>query len=193
MNIGLLGGSFNPVHIGHMMLASYLRQYAGFDEVWLMLSPLNPLKINTADLIPDVYRLKMLDIAIGNHKGLAVNDIELSMPRPSYTINTLRYLTKKYPRHTFKLIIGADNWKIFQQWKDAEEILDDYGVMVYPRPGYPIGTIFDDRVEIIKAPTTDISSTFIRQGVARGKDMTYFLPAGVYEYIKSNNLYGPKA
>lgn len=193
MNIGLLGGSFNPVHIGHMMLASYLRQYAGFDEVWLMLSPLNPLKINTADLIPDVYRLKMLDIAIGNHPGLAVNDIELSMPRPSYTINTLRYLTKKHPRHTFKLIIGADNWKIFQQWKDAEEILDDYGVVVYPRPGYPVGTIYDDRVEIVKAPTTDISSTFIRQGVARGKDMTYFLPAGVYEYIKSNHLYGPKA
>lgn len=193
MNIGLLGGSFNPVHIGHMMLASYMQQYCGFDEVWLMLSPLNPLKINTADLIPDVYRLKMLDIALGDTAGIRVNDIELSMPRPSYTINTLRYLSKRYPRHTFRLIIGSDNWKIFQQWKDSEEILSDYGVMIYPRPGYPVGTVYDDRVEVVKAPVADISSTFIRQAIARGKDMNYFLPAGVYEYIKTNRLYGPKA
>lgn len=193
MIIGLLGGSFNPVHIGHMMQASYMQQYAGFDEVWLMLSPLNPLKVNSSELIPDVYRLKMLDMALGDAKGLKVNDIELSMPRPSYTINTLRYLSKRYPRHTFKLIIGADNWKIFPQWKDAETILSDYGVVVYPRPGYPVGTIYDDRVEVVNAPTADISSTFIRKGIARGKDMTYFLPAGVCEYIKTNNLYGPKA
>lgn len=193
MTIGLLGGSFNPVHIGHMMLASYLQQYAGFDEVWLMLSPLNPLKVNSTELIPDVYRLKMLDMALGDTKGLRVNDIELSMPRPSYTINTLRYLSKRYPQHSFKVIIGADNWKIFQQWKDAEDILSDYGVVVYPRPGYPIGTVYDDRVEVINAPVADISSTFIRKGIARGKDMTYFLPSGVYEYIKTNRLYGLKA
>lgn len=193
MTIGLLGGSFNPVHIGHMMLASYLQQYAGFDEVWLMLSPLNPLKVNSTELIPDVYRLKMLDMALGDTKGLRVNDIELSMPRPSYTINTLRYLSKRYPQHSFKVIIGADNWKIFQQWKDAEDILSDYGVVVYPRPGYPMGTLYDDRVEVINAPVADISSTFIRKGIARGKDMTYFLPSGVYEYIKTNRLYGLKA
>ena len=193
MTIGLLGGSFNPVHIGHMMLASYLQQYAGFDEVWLMLSPLNPLKVNSTELIPDVYRLKMLDMALGDTKGLRVNDIELSMPRPSYTINTLRYLSKRYPQHSFKVIIGADNWKIFQQWKDAEDILSDYGVVVYPRPGYPMGTVYDDRVDVINAPVADISSTFIRKGIARGKDMTYFLPSGVYEYIKTNRLYGLKA
>lgn len=193
MLIGLLGGSFNPVHIGHMMLASYLQQYAGFDEVWLMLSPLNPLKINTADLIPDITRLKMLDIALEGAKGLKVNDIELSMPRPSYTINTLKYLSKRYPQHSFKLIIGSDNWKIFSQWKDSETILSDYGVIVYPRPGYPVGTLYDDGVEVIKAPTCDISSTFIRKSIARGKDMTYFLPAGVFEFIKKNHLYEPKA
>lgn len=193
MKIALLGGSFNPVHIGHMMLASYVKQFMGFDEVWLMLSPLNPLKVNTADIIPDIYRLKMLDIAIGNSTGLVVNDIELSMPRPSYTINTMAYLTKKYPKHTFKLVIGADNWKIFSRWKDSERLLDEYGAMVYPRPGYPIGTVYDERVEVIHAPTVDISSTFIRKSLARGKDMTYFLPAGVFEYIKANKLYGFKA
>lgn len=192
MKIALLGGSFNPVHIGHMMLASYVKQFMGFDEVWLMLSPLNPLKVNTADIIPDIYRLKMLDVAIGNAQGLVVNDIELSMPRPSYTINTMAYLTKKYPKHTFKLVIGADNWKIFSHWKEFERLLDEYGVMVYPRPGYPIGTVYDERVEVIHAPTVDISSTFIRKSLARGKDMSYFLPAGVFEYIKANKLYGFK-
>lgn len=193
MTIGLLGGSFNPVHIGHMMLASYMKQFGGMDEVWLMLSPLNPLKVNTTDLIPDIYRLKMLDIALGDTQGIKVNDIELSMPRPSYTITTLRYLSKRYPRHSFKLIIGSDNWKIFNQWKDSEEILDDYGVIIYPRPGYPVGTIYDHRVEVVKAPVADISSTFIRNAISRGRDMTYFLPQGVFEFIKSNNFYGPKA
>ena len=143
MKIGVLGGSFNPVHIGHVMLASYLKQFEGFDEVWLMLSPLNPLKSNTTDLIPDVTRLKMLDIALKDAEGILVSDIELSMPRPSYTINTLRYLAKRYSRHSSKLIIGADNWKIFNQWKDSEEIINDFGVVVYPRPGYQLGTIYD--------------------------------------------------
>lgn len=189
MKIGVLGGSFNPVHIGHVMLASYLKQFEGFDEVWLMLSPLNPLKINSAELIPDITRLHMLDIALKDAEGIKVSDIELSMPRPSYTINTLRYLAKRYPRHSFKLIIGADNWKIFSQWKDSQTIIDDFGVVVYPRPGYPLGTVFDAGVEVVKVPTADISSSFIRSSIARGKDMHFFLPAGVYEYIKSNNLY----
>ena len=98
-----------------------------------MLSPLNPLKANSAELIPDVTRLRMLDIALKGAEGIKVSDIELSMPRPSYTVNTLRYLAKRYPRHSFKLIIGADNWKIFSQWKDAQSIIDDFGVVVYPR------------------------------------------------------------
>lgn len=193
MNIGILGGSFNPVHVGHMMLASYMCQFGGFDEVWLMLSPLNPLKVNSSELIPDVTRLKMLEIAIGNTPGIQVCDIELSMPRPSYTVNTLRYLAKRYPRHTFRLIIGSDNWKIFSQWKDSEMILSEFGVVIYPRPGYPIGTVYDDSADVVNAPTADISSTFIRNAVARGKNMEFFLPRGVYDYIKSNKLYGIKA
>lgn len=193
MKVGVLGGSFNPVHIGHVMLASYLKQFEGFDEVWLMLSPLNPLKANTSDLIPDVTRLRMLDIALKDADGIKVSDIELSMPRPSYTINTLRYLAKRYPRHSFRLVIGADNWRIFSQWKDSQEIIDDFGVVVYPRPGYPVGTIYDAGVEVVQAPMADISSSFIRGAIARGKDMTYFLPPGVFDYIKTNNLYVAKS
>lgn len=192
MKIGVLGGSFNPVHIGHVMLASYLKQFEGFDEVWLMLSPLNPLKAGSNELIPDVMRLRMLDVALKGADGIKVSDVELSMPRPSYTINTLRYLSKRYPRHDFRLIIGADNWRIFSEWRDSQSIIDDYGVVVYPRPGYPVGTIYDAGVEVINAPMADVSSSFIRKSIARGKDMKYFLPAGVYEYIKSNNLYVAK-
>lgn len=193
MTIGILGGSFNPVHIGHMMLASYLKQFAGLDEVWLTLSPLNPLKADSTEIIPDLMRLKMLEIAIDGSSGLNVCDYELSMPRPSYTINTLRYLAKRYPRHSFKLIIGSDNWKIFDQWKDYEEILSDFGVIVYPRPGYPVGNVYEDGVDVVKAPTADISSTFIRKAIARGKDMNFFLPGGVFKYIKENKLYGFKS
>lgn len=192
MNIGILGGSFNPIHIGHLMLASYMQQFAGFDEVWLTLSPLNPFKDESSDLIPDIMRLKMLEIALKNAKGLSICDYELSMPRPSYTINTLRYLEKRYPKRSFKLIIGSDNWKVFDKWKDSESIMSDFGVLVYPRPGYPVGTIYDDGVDLVNAPVADISSTFIRKAIARGKDMSYFLPHGVFDFIKENNLYGNK-
>lgn len=193
MTIGILGGSFNPVHIGHMMLASYMQQFAGFDEVWLTLSPLNPLKAESDELIPDLMRLRMLEAAIGDTKGLNICDIELSMPRPSYTINTLRFLSKRYPGRSFKLIIGSDNWKVFDKWKDADEIKDDFGVVVYPRPGYPVGTIYEDGVDLVNAPVVDISSTFIRKAIARGKDMSYFLPQGVADYINKHNLYGTKS
>lgn len=192
MNIGILGGSFNPIHIGHLMLASYMQQFAGFDEVWLTLSPLNPFKDESSDLIPDIMILKMLEIALKNAKGLSICDYELSMPRPSYTINTLRYLEKRYPKRSFKLIIGSDNWKVFDKWKDSESIMSDFGVLVYPRPGYPVGTIYDDGVDLVNAPVADISSTFIRKAIARGKDMSYFLPHGVFDFIKENNLYGNK-
>lgn len=190
MKIGIFGGSFNPVHIGHLMLASYMQQFEGFDEVWLMLSPLNPLKANPSELIPDLTRLKMLEIAVAGVSGLKVSDIELSMPRPSYTINTLRYLAKRYPRHSFRLIIGADNWKIFSQWRDSEKIIEEFGVTVYPRPGYTIPTIYDDNVDVVSsAPLAEISSTFLRKAIARGKDMRFFLPQGVENFIRDNNLY----
>lgn len=188
--IGILGGSFNPVHIGHLMLASYLSQFTDLDEVWLTLSPLNPLKVNPEELIPDMERLKMLSIATDGIEGIGVCDIELSMPRPSYTINTLKVLQRRYPRRRFKLIIGSDNWRIFEQWRDYEKILSDFGVIVYPRPGYPVDSnIYEDGVEFVKAPVCNISSTFVRKAIVKGKNMNFFLPPGVYNYIVENKLY----
>ncbi len=159
--IGILGGSFNPVHIGHLMLASYLSQFGHLDAVWLTLSPLNPLKAGSNELIPDIQRLKMLQIATADASGVGVCDIELSMPRPSFTIDTLRLLARRYPRRRFKLIIGSDNW-----------------------------SIFESRAEFVNAPMTNLSSTFVRRALAKGGDMNFFLPPGVYRYILENGLYG---
>lgn len=189
--IGILGGSFNPVHIGHLMLASYLSQFGRLDAVWLTLSPLNPLKAASNELLPDMQRLKMLQIATAEAHGVGVCDIELSMPRPSFTIDTLRLLARRYPRRRFKLIIGSDNWRIFDKWRDYEAILDEFGVIVYPRPGYEIETpIYDSHAEFVNAPMTNLSSTFVRHALAKGGDMNFFLPPGVYRYILDNGLYG---
>lgn len=187
-NIGLLGGSFNPVHIGHLILAEYLSQWGYVDKVWLTLSPLNPLK-NSAALLPDMKRLAMISLATRDAVGIETCDVELSMPRPSYTINTLDLLSKRHPSKRFKLIIGSDNWRIFSSWHEYQRILDEYGVIVYPRPGYPIEDKHVDGMEIVDAPMVNISSTFVRDALAKGKDMSYFLPPGVYKYIRDNNLY----
>lgn len=185
--IGLLGGSFNPVHCGHMMLAAYLTQWDIVDRVWLMLSPRNPLK-NPLGLIPDTRRLAMLSIATRGVERVDTCDIELSMPLPSYTINTLDLLASRYPGRRFKLVIGSDNWQVFDQWRDWQRILDEYGVIVYPRPGYPVENHVDG-METIAPITVNLSSTQVRDAIARGRDMSCFLPPGVYKYIVDNKLY----
>lgn len=186
--IGILGGSFNPIHMGHLMVAEYLIEWGYVDKVWLTLSPLNPLK-DAAGLLPDLKRLAMMTLATKGSTDIEPCDIELSMPRPSYTIDTLDLLSKRHKSKRFKLIIGSDNWKIFDQWRDHQRLLDDYGVIVYPRPGYPIDSVYVDGMEVVKAPTVNISSTFVRNAVARNKDVTYFLPPGVFKYIRDNKLY----
>lgn len=188
--IGIFGGSFNPVHIGHLMVASYLTQWKVVDTVWLTLSPQNPLK-DANSLIPDLKRLEMLRIACKNVKNVEICDIELSMPRPSYTIDTLKFLRKKYPNKQFKLIIGSDNWNAFDHWKNGDEILEDFGVIVYPRPGFEIKNKYVDGMDYVHSPAVDISSTFVRQAIVKGKDMNCFLPNGVYEFIKEHRLYIP--
>ncbi|MCM1032989.1 MAG: nicotinate (nicotinamide) nucleotide adenylyltransferase [Odoribacter sp.] len=186
--IGILGGSFNPVHVGHMILASYLAQWGYVDKVWLTLSPRNPLKDATT-LIPDTKRLTMLNIALKGAELIDVCDLELTLPTPSYTIRTLDTLRDMYPGKQFKLIVGSDNWAIFNRWREGQRILDEYGVIVYPRPGYPIGDTHIDGMAVAQAPLLDISSTMIRSAVSRGRDMEYFLPAGVYKYIIDHKLY----
>lgn len=186
--IGILGGSFNPVHIGHIMIASYLTQWKIVDKVWLSLSPRNPLK-SPDGFVADLKRLDMLKIACKTTPSIEICDIELTMPRPSYTINTLRLLAERYPDKSFKLIIGSDNWNTFDKWRDYEEILEEFGVIVYPRPGKPVLNTMVDGMDLVHSPAIDLSSTFIRTAIAKGRNVSTFLPAGVYDYIMKHNLY----
>jgi len=191
LTVGILGGSFNPVHLGHLMLASYLTQWGYVDQVWLTLSPQNPLK-SPAELIADTKRLTMLNIATKGARNIDVCDIELTMPTPSYTINTLDLLARRYPDRRFRLVIGSDNWAIFDRWREYGRILDTYGVIVYPRPGYPVTREEARRVmgmTLVDAPTVNLSSTMVRKAVAEGKDMMYFLPPAVNKYINEHKLY----
>ncbi len=190
-HIGIFGGSFNPVHIGHTMLASFIGQFTDLDEVWMTLSPLNPLKQNRDELIDDCSRLDMLKIAVEGCDYIEVCDIELSMPRPSYTIDTLTLLQNRYPDYRFSIIIGSDNWINFSRWKDYDIILERFGVIVYPRPGYDITEKLDSpNVSFMNdAPIIEISSSFIRKSISEGKNMNYFLPSGVYKYITDHSLY----
>lgn len=189
-HIGVLGGSFNPVHVGHIMLADYIAQFTDIDRVLLMLSPLNPIKENPGQLVADSHRLEMLRLATEGNPRLEPCGIELSMPRPSYSIDSLDRLQKLNPDKRISLIIGSDNWLLFNRWREHEAILKRYSPVIYPRPGYDIDpSSLPDGVKLVNAPVVDLSSTFIRNAIAAGKDMTEFLPRGVAEYIRNNNLY----
>lgn len=189
MNIAIFSGSFNPIHMGHLMLASYFVEYGYYDEVWLSVSPHNPIRQRTS-ATNDSHRCAMAQLAVAGVRGVKYCDIEFDLPQPSYTINTLDALRERYPEHNFSLIIGADNWQIFDRWYCSTRILQEYRVAVYPRRGYNVDLAsMPPTVQYVDAPMIELSSTWIREGISLGKDLTIFLPHGVYRYIKDNNLY----
>lgn len=194
MRIGIFGGSFNPVHLGHIKLAEGVVASGLVDEVWLVMSPLNPFKADSSELASDADRLAMLRLATENtseaFRGrLKVSDIELSMPRPSYTINTLRKLSEEHPGDSFRLIIGADNWAKFSGWRAHEELLRDFHPIVYPRSGFPLPEKAPDGVDFLHLRLWNVSSTEIRRMIAEGTDPNNLLSPEVYNYIVSHNLY----
>lgn len=185
LKIGIYSGSFNPVHTAHIALCDWLIEQRIVDEIWLIRTPHNPLKV-ASGLMPDADRQAMLDLAISGHKGLRSCTIEDSLPQPNYTIYTLRALAREYPDKEFHLIIGADNWLIFDKWRDYDVILRDYHVIVYPRPGYSLPETVPPTVMVVNAPVYDISSTEIREALASAdatKALT-MLDAKVYEYLR---------
>ena len=182
MKIGLLPGSFNPIHIGHLALANWICEYGGMDEVWFLVTPQNPWKEREV-LLDDNLRYELVERAIAPYPRFKLNDIEFTLPRPSYTINTLDTLQKQYPRHIFYLTVGADNWMNITQWKDSQRILSEYQVLVYPRKGYPAENSAVANAHLIAAPEMEISSTFIREAICSGKDIRFFLPEAVRSYI----------
>lgn len=185
MNIGVFSGSFNPIHIGHLALANYLCEYEGLDEVWFLVSPHNPLK-EESGLMDDKLRLKLVRLAVAGYSKFRASDFEFHLPRPSYTVHTLDELKRAYPRHTFHLIIGSDNWALFSRWYQSERILAENLLLVYPRPGYPVEAASLPRnVRLVDSPVFEISSTFIRRAMEEGRDVRYFLHPAVYEELKS--------
>jgi nicotinate-nucleotide adenylyltransferase len=188
MKIGLYFGSFNPVHIGHMAIASYMVEYTDLNRLWFVVSPQNPFKKRHA-LLEGHHRLEMVSLAIGDDQRFRESDIEFKMPRPSYTIDTLAYLSDRYPGHKFVLIMGSDSLPGFDKWKNAEQIIRDYPRYVYPREAYPVNEGEHRNIRLVEAPRIELSASMIRQGIREGRDMSHFLPPAVWKYIDEMNFY----
>lgn len=186
---GLLFGSFNPVHTGHLIIAQHYVQHTAIGEVWFVLSPKNPFKTGE-EMLSENGRLELLQKAVEDNPAFRVCDIELTMDRPSFTIHTLKKLKTLHPERDFVLLIGSDNLDAFDQWKDYEEILSLLTVYVYPRSENPVSTFLDrSNVTLINAPRLEISSTGIRQDLSEGKDPRYLLPEKVLGCIRKNGYY----
>ena len=189
MKIGIYSGSFNPVHVAHLALANYLCEYEGLDEVWFMVSPRNPFK-QECELLDDNSRLELVRLAVAGYSKFKASDFEFHLPKPSYTIHTLHKLSESFPEREFILIIGSDNWQVFNQWKSPEEIIQKYQILIYPRPNYEISPeTLPHHVKMVHTPLLEISSSFIRESIAKGKDIRYFLHPETYRIIKENLLY----
>ena len=187
--IGLYFGSFNPIHIGHLIIAEQILTNSDLKEIWFVISPHNPLK-ERHSLLNDHHRLALVRVAIDDNPAFRACDIEFNLPKPSYTIHTLVNLESKYPNYQFCLIMGSDNLNVITKWFNYEQILDNYNIYVYPRPGFDGGE-FSKHHNIIwvDAPLIEISSSYIRNSIASGKQVRYLLPPKVNEYIEEMHFY----
>lgn len=193
--VGLYFGSFNPIHIGHIAIAGYMIEYTDLDQVWFVVSPHNPLK-KKESLLDDHQRLHMVNLAIDDNPRLKASDIEFKLPLPSYTIDTLTYLNEKHPDKKFALIMGEDNLYTLHKWKNINELINKCKLYVYPRsdkgkPASPIlnRILSEAYIKRVSAPLMDISGTFIRDGIKKGRDMSYYLPPPVWKYIGEMHFY----
>ncbi|MFC6103817.1 nicotinate (nicotinamide) nucleotide adenylyltransferase [Olivibacter domesticus] len=187
--IGLFFGSFNPIHTGHLIIANYMANHTDLSEVWLVVSPQNPLK--KKDNLLNMYdRLEMVNLALEDAENIRSNDIEFRLPKPSYTIDTLIYLRERYPDKSFVLIMGADNLITLKKWKNYEIILRDFAIYVYPRPGFDSSEWANhSKITITNMPLMEISSTFIRNAIKERKNVRYFLPNKVLDFIDKKGIY----
>jgi nicotinate-nucleotide adenylyltransferase len=188
--IGLFFGSFNPIHTGHLIIAEYMASRTDLEQVWFVVSPHNPLKLRST-LANDFDRLHMVQMAIDDNPRLKASNIEFSLPKPSYTIDTMVYLHEKYPQHQFSLIMGSDNLGSISKWKNYELLLERYIIHVYKREGIPIdqSLIPAADIRIYDVPMLDISSTYIRQSIADGLSIRYMVPESIYQFLDGSRLY----
>ena len=191
MKIGLYFGTFNPIHVGHLIIANHMAEHADLDQVWMVVTPHNPLK-KKSTLLADHHRLEMVFLATEDFPKIKPSDIEFKLSQPNYTVNTLVHLEEKYPEHTFSLIMGEDNLKSFHKWKNYEAILAHHEIYVYPRlDATAENTLFKNhsKIHLIDAPVVEISSTSIRENIKKGKNVLPLLTPKVWEYIDHNNFY----
>ncbi|MGB0166218.1 MAG: nicotinate (nicotinamide) nucleotide adenylyltransferase [Luteibaculum sp.] len=193
MNIALFFGSFNPVHIGHMIIADYVRQHSPVNQIWFVLTPQNPHK-KQSNLLDDYTRLEMLNLAIEDDPNLRVSDIEFKLPKPSYTATTLAYLKEKFPEYRFYLTIGEDNLYTLHKWQNSDVIIRDHPVIFYPRmyQRKPEEAVkFLEKAELLRceAPKIQISSSFVRKEIAAGNSVRYALPEKVWRFLEGSNIY----
>ena len=189
---GIFGGSFNPIHNGHISLARQLREKVGLDEVWLMVSPQNPLK-KSSDLLDDNLRMEMARLGVEGQEGIIASDYEMHLPKPSYTWNTLQSLSKDYPEREFVLLMGGDNWALFDKWYHYDDILKNYSIVVYPRRDSLRSFRETLSAQIVEAELLDISSTEIRERIKAGKGIRGMVPKAVADFIKEKELYAKEA
>ena len=189
MNVGLFFGSFNPIHIGHLAIANYMLAYTELQQLWFVVSPHNPFK-KKQTLLSESDRLYLVNLAIEGYLQYKASDVEFKMPKPSYTIDSLVHLSEKYPQNNFSLIMGSDNLEAFHKWKNSEAIVANYHRYIYPRPDTP-PHLFDElkNATVVDAPLMEIASSFIRQAIRENRDVPFFLPDGVYKYIKEMHFY----
>jgi len=191
MKIGLFFGTFNPIHIGHLILANYMAEFSDLDEVWFVITPMSPFK-QKSSLLDNIHRLAIANVAVEDYPKLKTSDIEFKLPQPNYTVNTLIHIEEKYPEHQFCLIMGEDNLKGFHKWKNYETILKNYQLYIYPRiSGGTVESEFlkHPNVHKVQAPIVQISSTFIRKSIKNKKDIRAMLPKNVWNYIDEMNFY----
>lgn len=188
MRVGLYFGSFNPIHHGHLMIASHVMMGSHVDQVWFVVSPQNPFKAGNS-LLNEYHRLHLVRLAIEDDRRFRASDIEFRLPRPSYTSDTLSYLSDEYPDHEFSLILGSDSLMNFEKWKNYSHILDRYRVTVYERPGFKVRTDLPGSITRCEAPLLEISSTRIRDMVSKGQSIRYFVPETVREEIEKSHYY----
>jgi nicotinate-nucleotide adenylyltransferase len=189
MKVGLLFGSFNPVHIGHMAVANFFAEFTPLDQVWMVVSPHNPLK-PPGSLLQDYHRASLVQLAIGDYSKIKLSKVEFTLPRPSYTIHTLIHLSENFPGYSFVLLMGSDSLETLPKWKNYHRILDDYQIYVYPRPSFTGGELKNhSKVSWHEAPRIEISSSFIRESLKQGKDVRFMLPEPVWREIDELNFY----
>jgi len=188
MNIGLYFGSFNPIHIGHLIIGSHVANHTEMQQVWLVVSPQNPLKASSV-LLNEYQRLHLVQLAIEGDAQLKVSDVEFKLPRPSYTIDTLTYLQEKYPQHQFSIIMGSDSFQNLPRWKNFDLLVKNYSFIIYRRPGFEIADLYGAKALILDAPVLEISSTSIRRAIKLGLSVRYLLNDQVREEIEKTGYY----